>query len=357
MGKTAVSIDGTRFAINGRTTYEGVTWHEHEISGLLFNSRMIQAIFDDENPKTRKLCAYPDTGAWDPARNTREFCAALPEYKRHGLLAFTVGMQGGGSVFTRDVYDRYVNSAFKPDGTFKQPYMDRLLKILDAADRIGMVVIINFFYHQQARWFASESVLPAVTRKMADWLLETGYENIIVDIANEARAGWGHPLVAPGRVHELIELVQGRRLNGRRLLASTSSNGGWEIPHGKWLGVEDVSLPHGNGCTPQSLKMKIDAIREEDEYVKRPRPIVVNEDSIFVENLEAAVEAGASWGFYCQGFGSAYKDMQDWTVHGRERDYDELSGFQTLPVNWTINTPDKQRFFDRLRDITSGKEP
>jgi hypothetical protein len=357
MARTTISITGTRFTINGTSTYDGTTWRGHPISGLLFNSRMVQAIFDDENPKTRELWAYPDTGEWDPDRNTRKFCAAMPEYKRHGLLAVTVGMQGGGPVFTSDVYDHYVNSAFTPDGSFKQPYLDRLLKVLDAADRLGMVVIVNYFYHQQARWFANGSVLPTVTRNVTDWLLETGYENIIVDVANEARESWGHPLVVPGRVHELIELVKGRKLNGRRLLASTSSSGGWEIPHGKWLEVEDVSLPHGNGCSPQALKMKIEAIREEDEYIRRPRPIVVNEDSTFVENLEAAIEVGASWGFYCQGFGSAYKDLQDWTIHGREREYKELSGFQTVPVNWSINTPDKKRFFDRLHAITSGKEP
>ena len=32
---------------------------------------------------------------WDPERNTREFVAALPEWKRHGILAFTINLQGG----------------------------------------------------------------------------------------------------------------------------------------------------------------------------------------------------------------------------------------------------------------------
>ncbi len=357
MARTSISVNGTRFEINGKLTYDGITWRGHHISGMLFNSRMVQAIFDDENPKTRALWAYPDTGEWDPERNTREFCAALPEYKRHGLLAVTIGMQGGGSVYTKDVYDHYVNSAFAPDGSIKQSYIERLAKILDIADRLGMVVIVNYFYHQQARWFTSESILQAATRNVTDWILETGHENVIVDVANEARESWGHPLVAPGRVHELIELVKSRKIDGRQLIVSSSSGGGWDIPHGKWLGAEDVSLPHGNGCNPQGLRMKIEAIREEDEYVKRPRPIMVNEDSTFVENLEAAIEAGASWGFYCQGFGSEYKDIQDWTIHGRECEYEELSGFQTVPVNWSINDPIKQRFFNRLLTITSGREP
>nr|MDO8110799.1 hypothetical protein [Candidatus Sigynarchaeota archaeon] len=357
MSNTSLEIKETQFAINGTPTYAGITWHGHSLEGLLFNSRMIQAIFDDENPGTRALWKYPDTGKWDAQRNTREFCASLPEYRRHGLLAVTVGLQGGGPVFTKAIYDTYMNSAFTPDGSFKPAYFDRLLQVLDASDHAGMIVIVNYFYHQQARFFNDASVLPRVTGTVTDWLLQTGYTNIIVDIANETRVSWGHPLVDPSRVHELLGIVKGKALHGRRLRASTSSSGGWEIPYGKWLDAEDVSMPHGNGCSPGTLRMKIEAIREEEEYIKRPRPIIVNEDSTFVENLEAAIEAGASWGFYCQGFGSEYKDLQDWTLHGREKTYEALSGFQTVPVNWSINTLDKKRFFDRLKVITSGKEP
>jgi hypothetical protein len=70
---TAVTIDGAKFLINGRPTYEGKTWNRHSIEGLLFNSRMVQATFDDRNPKTVALWAYPDTKKWDPDRNTNEF--------------------------------------------------------------------------------------------------------------------------------------------------------------------------------------------------------------------------------------------------------------------------------------------
>ena len=91
--KTEVSIVGQAFYINGRPTYEGRVWKGHKIEGLLFNSRMVQGIFDDLNPETTKLWAYPDTGKWDADRNTREFLAAMPEWRRHGLLAITP--QGG----------------------------------------------------------------------------------------------------------------------------------------------------------------------------------------------------------------------------------------------------------------------
>ncbi len=91
---TEVAVDGTRFVVDGRVTYEGASWSGVSVEGLLLNSRMIQAVFDDANPVTREHWRYPDTGAWDPDRNTDEFCAALPEYRRHGLLAMSETVRG-----------------------------------------------------------------------------------------------------------------------------------------------------------------------------------------------------------------------------------------------------------------------
>src|SRR5271165_5288216 len=92
---TEVSIQGDRFFLNGKPTYPGRRYKGMKIEGLLMNVRAAQGIFDDLNPETRKRWAYPDTGIWDPDRNTREFVTALPEWRRHGVLAFTINLQGG----------------------------------------------------------------------------------------------------------------------------------------------------------------------------------------------------------------------------------------------------------------------
>ena len=73
---TVVSIAGGDFYINGQPAYAGRTWQGHRIEGLLLNSRMVQATFDDWNSNTAARWAYPDTGRWHPDRNTREFVAA-----------------------------------------------------------------------------------------------------------------------------------------------------------------------------------------------------------------------------------------------------------------------------------------
>ncbi len=354
--KTEIAVDGTRFVINGRPTYEGVEYGGGSVEGLLFNSRMIQAIFDDENPETAKLWAYPDTGRWDPERNTEEFCRHLPEYRAHGLLAVTVGLQGGGSNVTPEVYEGYVNSAYAPDGTFKQPYFDRLRRVLAAADECGMVVIVNLFYQKQVTRLKDDATVLDVVRRACEWLLETGRRNVLVDVMNEAAERWGHPVLRPSRIHEAIEAARSVSVNGRSLLAGASTLGGDALPSGRWLEVEDISFPHGNGCTPERLRAKLSRLKESDEYRRRARPIVVNEDGVDVSNLEAALAEGCSWGFYCQGYGSAYKDRScDWTVRAREKSCEELSGFQTVPVNWGINTPFKRAFFDGVKEITQGR--
>ncbi len=351
---TEIAIDGTGFLINGRPTYEGVTHYGRPVAGLLMNSRMVQAIFDDECEETRARWRYPDTGVWDPDRNTAEFCAHLPEYRSHGLLAVTVGLQGGGSIYTPEVYEQYHNSAFRPDGSFRQPYFDRLLRVLKAADAAGMVVLVNYFYWKQVQRIPEDAALSRIVEETTDWLLRTGCRNILVDVANESASWWKRPALEPENIHRAIEIVQQTTLNGRRLLAGASTGGGDHLPAGKWMATEDFSLPHGNGLSADRLRAKLRRLKEMEEFRQRPRPVVVNEDSVFVANMEAAIEEYCSWGFYCQGYGSDYRDRMDWKEHGREARYEDLSGFQTVPVNWGINTPIKKAFFTALKAITSG---
>src|ERR1700730_4392878 len=140
--QTAVSVDGDRFMINGKPTYPGRQYKGMRIEGLLFNSRMVEGIFDDLNPETRSRWAYPDTKKWDPARNTREFVAAMPAWRKAGLLSFTINLQGGSP----EGYSKaqpWENSAFDADGGLRPGYMARLVSILDRADALGMAPIVG----------------------------------------------------------------------------------------------------------------------------------------------------------------------------------------------------------------------
>ena len=141
--KTQITIVGEDFHINGQPTYAGRHWKGHRIEGLLLNSRMVQATFDDLNPETAKRWAYPDTGKWDAERNVREFIAAMPEWKRHGLLAVTVNFQGGSP----EGYSQkqpWETGAFTAEGALRPEFAERMRRVLDAADEQGMVVIVGY---------------------------------------------------------------------------------------------------------------------------------------------------------------------------------------------------------------------
>ena len=93
--KTVVSIEGQAFHINGKPTYAGRTYNGMKVEGLLMNTP--DGAGDLRRPRTPRRAGTGSTrtAPWDAERNTREFIAAMPEWRRHGLIAFTINLQGG----------------------------------------------------------------------------------------------------------------------------------------------------------------------------------------------------------------------------------------------------------------------
>jgi hypothetical protein len=337
--ETAVSIVGDAFHVNGRPTYEGRAWRGRRVEGLLLNARMVQGIFDDRNPETRGRWAYPDTGAWDPERNVREFLEAMPEWRRHGLLAFTINLQGGSPQGYSVGRQPWHNSAIEDDGSLRGDYLARLERVLDRADELGMVVILGLFYFGQDERLADEAAVVRAVDGAVDWVLDKGYTNVLIEVNNECDVNYDHAILRPGRVHELIARVKGRSRDGRRLLAGTSYGGG-AIPGPEVVATSDFLLLHGNGVgDPGRIAAMVREARAVPGY--RPMPILFNEDDHFDfeaprNNFEAAVGEYASWGYFDPGE-SNYRD-----------------GYQSPPVRWGINTDRKRGFFALVREMAGS---
>lgn len=338
--KTKVSISGEDFFINGEPTFKGRMWNGHRIEGLLPNSRMVQGIFDDLNPETVAKFAYPDTGKWDAERNVREFLAAMPEWRKHGLLAFTINLQGGSPTgYSKD--QPWHNSAFEANGSLRPEYMARLKRILDRADEIGMVAIVGYFYFGQDERLTDEAAVLKATDNATHWLLEGNWRNVLVEINNECNVRYDHAILKPDRVHELIERVKNTRAGERRLLTGTSYGGG-TIPGEKVVRASDFLLIHGNGVgKPEKITEMIQKTRAVPGYT--PKPIVFNEDDHFdfdkpANNFIAATAAHASWGFF------------DYRM--KDEGFDE--GYQSVPVNWGISSARKKGFFKLLSEMTGS---
>ncbi len=343
--RTTVAIRGNAFEINGRPTYEGRTWRGRKIEGLLMNSRMVQAIFDDLNPATRSRWAYPD-GPWDAERNVREFLAAMPSWRRAGLLAITVNLQGGSPTgYSQD--QPWHNSAFDEGGALRPDYLWRLERVLDRADELGMAVIVGYFYFGQDERLRDESAVVRAAEAVTDWLLEKRYTNVLVEIANEVDVPrYEHAILRPARCSELIRLVR-ERSRGRvrspagRLLVSTSLGGG-AVPTEAIAEESDFVLLHGNGVNePDGIRRQIAAARAVRTF--RGQPVLYNEDDHFDfdqpdNNFLAAVGEYASWGYF------------DYRFDGEG--FDE--GYQSLPANWGVSSRRKRGFFRLLAEMTGA---
>jgi len=394
--RTTLTIRGDAFYINGQPTYRGRTFNGKKVEGLLMNTRMVQGIFDDLNPETVSRWNYPDTGKWDPERNTNEFVAAMPEWKAHGVLAFTINLQGGtpggpgrgraagaagagapaaagastaagapnapGAVNAAGgqpgqgqgraggrgpAGPTLENTAIDPDGNLRSAYMARLERILDRADELGMVAIVGFFYFGQAQRLKDEDAVKQAVLNATNWILDHGYKNVLVEVNNECNVGNYPDILRPPRLPELFDLVRKQTRDGRHLMV-TSSFGGTDSSrtgreHPDTPATASVSkngdflLVHGNGPNdPDGIRRCIAGTRA---LAGTKKPVLINEDPNFhfTENenhLLAAVGEYVSWGYYEQG----QNNYQD--------------GYQSPPVNWGINTDNKKQFFELVKKVT-----
>lgn len=379
--QTHIAIDGDKFSVNGDPMQRGVQFQGVSIEGLLLNSRMANAIFDDENPLTRHLWAYPDTGHWDANRNTDELIAMLPTYKARGLGAIDINLQGAAPLgYYRSDDDAlaplierihqvhpdagideiwagvpttwsqpWITGAFTPEGALKPDHLERAARIIEAADDVGLAVCVGLFYFGQDERLQNEDAVIRALDEAVHWILERGYSNVLLEINNECDIPrYEHDILCPPRVHELIERAQATVIDGRRLLVGTSFTRRM-LPTAEVVAISDYILLHGNGMDdPNEVTQSIRAVRSLPTY--RGQPIAFNEDDHFdfdqpTNNFAAALIERAGWGFFDPGSGAG----------GSHAYGDYAEGFQNPPINWSINTPRKQAFFAFLSALTASR--
>ncbi len=313
-------------------------WKGMKIEGLLMNARLVQGIFDDSNPETVGRWAYPDTGKWDPDRNTREFVAAMPEWRRHGLRCFTINLQGGspqgysqGQPWNQ-LGDRAGGNAtaglHAAAGDDSRP-----------GRRAGHGGDPGLFYFGQDQRVRDEAAVCRAVDAAVDWVYDHGYRNVLIEVDNECNSGYHHAILRPERVHELIDRVKDRKPHDPagavrpRLLVSTSYGGG-VVPRENVVRSADFLLVHGNGVgDPKRIAEMVRQCRRVPGY--SPKPILFNEDDHFdfdkpLCNMIAAVGEYAGWGLFDPG----------------KSDYTD--GYQCPPVQWQTSTPRKRAFFGLL---------
>jgi hypothetical protein len=271
MRRTRVSLDEGRWRINNQITYPGAA-----AEGLLLNVRMVNSTFEDRN--------RPE---FDPDSNTAKFLEKIPDYYAHGVRAFTLCLQGG-----MPGYEGALNSAFEPDGSLREDYLQRVARVIDACDEQGIAVILSCYYQRQDQILKDEDAVRRGVVNAVNWIRDAGYSNVVLEIANEyPHGGFDHRILrsAAGEV-ELIRLAKSA---WPELLVSTSGIGNGRLDP-QVAEASDFLLIHFNGVPVEEIPGRIDALKKHD------KAIVCNEDdktgAAAARAAELSVAPGASWG-------------------------------------------------------------
>ena len=293
--RTTVGRVDQHWQINGRNTWPGTA-----AEGLLPNVRMVNCVFEDDRPAVDWPATLPRD--FDPAKNTAEFTARIPEYKAHGVIAFTISLQGGFPG-----YEGAHNSAFNADGTLRDSYMHRVRTVIETCDAHGIAVILSCLYQRQhgqpptqlPRALAGRPAIRHAVENTARWIAQHQFTHVLLEVANEfAHAGYtkwedGAWLRTPAAQVELIELA---RATHPRLLVSTSGMGGGTIPP-EIAKAADFIVIHFNNTPLDQIPERITRVRQANPG----KPVVVNEDNkVGPTGAEAAtlsIANRASWGY------------------------------------------------------------
>lgn len=273
IGSTRVTIDGSRFRINGNITYPG-----KPAQGTLMNVRMVNSVFEDTSKPS-----------FNPVANTDEFVGRMPEYVSLGVRAFTVSLQGG-----YPGYEGARNSGFLRNGELKSTYLSRVARVIERADALGAVIILSLYYQRQDQYLDGEPAVRAGVVNAVNWIRSKGYKNVILEIVNEyGHRGFDHAILrSDAGVADLIRLAKSR--HSTLPVSASSLRNGQTTP--RVAAAADLILVHFNALAVSEIPAKVRALRDAFPH----KPIVCNEDSrtgsAAASAASATVQAGASYG-------------------------------------------------------------
>ena len=293
MGNASYQMRGQDFYINEKLTYAEIPDGNPKAQGLLFNARLIQAVFNDVCPKHRHT--YDRFGkTYDADQNVQELIEALPAWYQAGLRAFTVGIQAGGPIYSFKDWSEMRIKSFSEDGKSIDPdCLRRLRTIIEAADQLGMLVIVSYFYQGQFQYFRDDDARVEAAKTATKALCEMGYDNIIIEVANEYDTlNFQAKDTVLYKHEEMARLIASvREWCGDRFAVGSSN--GYRTSECV-IQASSVSLIHGNTKRRQELH---DFVRQVRKWGP-DQPIVVNEDSPLQTQVDVAIEDHFSWGYY-----------------------------------------------------------
>jgi hypothetical protein len=204
--------------------------------------------------------------------------------------------------------------------------MTRLSLVLKESNKLNMIVIVSLFYRSQVHIFKNYSNVLKATINIIEWLQNNNFTNIIIEPANECEFGEFKKvgLDCDAHISDLILLSQSYKFP-----SGNSYKGSGRVPSDKIINASDVIFLHGNSMkTEAEYKKQVDSVRNSKSY--RGQPIIYNEASTDYTKLALCIKNKVGFGYYDQ------------------------SGFQSPPINWNIDTKQKNRFFEESYKIVNN---
>ncbi len=280
-----ISIKGDKWFMNDSVINRG-----SPAKGLLMNVRMVNAVFEDRGD--RLPGEFSD---FDAEKNTEEFISRIPEYVSFGVNAFTICVQGG-----MPGYEGAINTAFNSDGTLREPYMERVGRLIRAADKNSAAVIMSCFYQRQHSHNSAlegrEAIMNALSNTVK-WIKKNKFGNVVLEVSNEYRHGgyrnWkdGKWLVSTKGQAELMKLAKSIY---PQLIICTSGMGDGQL-NDSLTAIADYVSVHFNNTMLEDYASRIAGIR------KSGKPVLCNEDDKTGKAGASAcllsVMNGCGWGF------------------------------------------------------------
>lgn len=283
--KTVVSVKGDKWFFNDK-----IVNADSPAEGLLMNVRMVNSVFEERGDKMPS-----EFKGFDAEENTNEFISEIPEYVASGANCFTICLQGGAPG-----YEGSVNTAFDPDGSLRKEYMDRVARVIRAADENNAAIILICFYQRQHSHFSALTGKDAIKTALVNtvkWIKKNKFSNVIFEVSNEYRHGGFRNWIDGNWIASTkgqVELMQLAKSVHPGLLTGTS-------------GMGDASLVDSLAMTADYLTIHLNSTSLEDyaqkiNNMKRwGKPVICNEDDkLAAAGASACLHSvinGCGWGF------------------------------------------------------------
>ena len=211
LGRTEVAIQGDRFLINGKPTYAGRIVQGHEDRRPAHEHRAWCRASSTTSTRRRAPSGPIRTPASGTPSATR---ASSSRPCRSGAGTACWPSPSTCRAAARRATRRRSRGRTPPSSrtaTLRPAYMERLERILDRADELGMVAIVGYFYFGQDQRVKDEAAVKRAVRQRRQLAARRRLPQRAASKSTtrcNVRA-YDHEILKPARVHELIELAKG----------------------------------------------------------------------------------------------------------------------------------------------------